>query len=316
MDFKTFQKDYLHIEVEEVPNLVKKDPLLSIIILTYQHAGFIENCLGAILNQRTNYDYEIILGEDASTDGTREIALQYAENFPDKIRLFLHNPINKIKINNEITGNFNAAYSFFKSRGKYIAFCEGDDIWKDSLKIQKQLSFLESHPNISFVYQAFKTINEEGVKIESPEEINQPKWDISREDLLEGKYHPLLLTICFNNVFSGIPREMVEVLNIDTFLLSYLGNYGEAKFQGEIEPSYYRKHSGGIWSQRIIEKKFLSKINTFRNLSNYYKKEKNTELYEYFKNKMIENYKMLAFYNLKVGRIFSAVKIIRLMIKE
>ena len=93
-------------------------PLVSVVVTTYQHAAFIRQCLDGILMQQTNFDFEIILGEDESVDGTREICMKYAEKHPDKIRLFLRNRQDVIYIDGSATGRHNALQNIYTARGK------------------------------------------------------------------------------------------------------------------------------------------------------------------------------------------------------
>lgn len=301
MNFEEFKAVYQKKKVVEVGNTAPKQPLLSICVQTYQHKKFIRNCIDGILLQKVNFDIEILIGEDNSDDGTREICLEYAKKYPDKIRLFLHNRKNQIKVSEEPTSNFNAFYNFFSVRGKYIAFCEGDDYWTDPLKSQKQVDFLENNPDYVFSYHKYEIIDQDGKNLKDPTEIRQPKRDINATELLAGEYHPLLLSICYRNILKEIPREITEVINVDTFLLSLLGNYGGAKFQIEIQPAKYRKHPRGIWSSRIKKNKYLSKIKTLEKLSSFYLRKKKLNLHKLYKNKKINIYKMLIIYNLKKG---------------
>jgi glycosyltransferase involved in cell wall biosynthesis len=124
----------------------KIQPVVSVCITTYNHAAFIAECLDSVLMQETDFHFEIIVGEDDSTDGTREICKQYAEKFPDKIRLFLRNADDKIFINGKKTGRFNFLENFKSARGKYIALCDGDDYWLTSSKLQFQYNFLINNP--------------------------------------------------------------------------------------------------------------------------------------------------------------------------
>ena len=140
-----FIKKYQKKEVKQYPNKVLNKPLVSVCVQTYQHANYIKQCLDGILMQKTTFPFEILLGEDNSTDGTREICLEYAKKYPKKIRLFLHARENNIKINGQPTGRFNFVYNLFSAKGKYIALCEGDDYWTDPLKLQKQVDFLEKN---------------------------------------------------------------------------------------------------------------------------------------------------------------------------
>jgi len=303
MNFLEFKELYQKKAVQEISSSTPKEPIVSVLVQTYQQKNFIGECLDSILMQETTFEYEILIGEDGSVDGTREICLEYAKNYPGKIRLFLHHRENQIKVLGEATSNFNAFYNFYSAKGKYIAFCEGDDKWGDPLKLEKQVAFLKVQPSFSFVYHPFITIDDKGSTIKSEEEFSQPKIDIFKGDLLIGKYHPLLFTLCFRNVFSEIPAEMPQVLNVDTFLLSYLGKFGAGKFLLEINPGHYRKHSGGIWSQRQKEKKFLSKINTFRKLEYYHRREKNEEVLIYYAKQIKNTNKMLSLFYLKQGNL-------------
>lgn len=307
MDFKSFKTKFQNKEVVEYSNTVNEKPLATVLVQTYNQKGYIRTCLDGLLQQQTTFDFEIIIGDDESTDGTREICLEYAQQYPSSIRLILHDRENQIKIFNEPSANFNALYNLFISRGKFIAFCEGDDVWTDKSKLEKQVKFLQEQPSYSFTYHDFKTINFKDIKTSSMEEDLQPKFDISRQDLIKVKYHPLLLTMCFRNLPANIPSQFAEVLNIDSFILSYLGNLGMGKHIKDIDPSYYRKHPGGIWSERLQEKKFLSKILTYSKLEEYYKDEK--ELQHYFKLRIKQVNRSLWIFYINQGEIYKALQL-------
>lgn len=303
MNFITFKNNYLKKEVREFSNNVSSSPLVSVLVQTYQHKPYIKDCVNGILAQRTNFPFEIIIGEDESNDGTREVCIELAKATPDKIRLLLHHRDNQKKVLGEPTSNFNAFYNFYSANGKYLAICEGDDKWEDPLKLQKQIDYLILNQDCVLTYHPFKTINTHGEPVDSPEEFSQPKWDFSREFLSTGIYHPLLLTVCFKNVFEEIPEEMIEVINIDTFLLSLLGTHGKAKYIENIRPAQYRKHPGGIWSSRLREKQILSKIITYYHLSGYYFKINNMDLYSFYSKAYRNHSKMLLLKCLKKGRV-------------
>ncbi|MUP46840.1 glycosyltransferase [Gramella sp. BOM4] len=271
IDFHEFKKRYEKAEVEHYPTSVSKKPMVSVLVQTYNHEKFIEQCLESILSQKTNFNFEIILGEDESSDNTRSICLEYAKKFPESIRLLLHRKKNKIRVNGITTGNFNAIYNLFTSKGKYIAFCEGDDFWTDPFKLQKQVDFLGQNDNFSFCYHKFteKSTSDNKDFIL----LDQPDIDLCMENLINLKYHPQLSTVCFRNIFSQLPEEILNVINVDSFILSLLGNYGPAKFLGDISPSIYHRHSGGIWTKNEQILKLQLKAITFKNLQKYYRNE-------------------------------------------
>lgn len=127
-------------------------PTVSICVQTYQHEAYIRECLDSLLSQKTSFPFEIILGEDDSEDGTRDICKEYAEKHPDRIRLFLRDKKDKIFIKGTKTGRFNFLENLKSCRGKYISFCDGDDFWVNPEKIQKQVEFLDSNPEIFLCY--------------------------------------------------------------------------------------------------------------------------------------------------------------------
>ena len=309
MDFSQFKKKYQKEEVFEMANKVSSTPVVSVMVQTYQHANYIKECLDGILKQKTSFPFEILLGEDGSTDGTREICLDYAKRFPEKIRLFLHHPENKIKVMGITTGNFNALYNFYSARGKYIAFCEGDDCWTDPDKLQRQVDHLKMNPRLSLSYHSFIEVNEKQDPLPEGRYMEQPEKDISKDDLRKLNFHPLLSTICFRNIIKdNIPEQMVEVINVDSFLLSLLGNFGGAGFLYSIRPSYYRRHGGGVWSGQRKELKFQLKIKTLDHLMDFYNSNKEYRIRGVFQQKRNSILKQLTFFYLTQGKIKMAIR--------
>lgn len=128
----------------------QKTPLVSICCITYNQEDFIADAIEGFLMQKTEFPYEILIGEDCSTDRTKDIVLGYAESNPDRIKLFISEK--------NMGGQKNFENLTEQSRGKYIALCEGDDYWTDPLKIQKQIAFLERNPECMMSFHASKVI--------------------------------------------------------------------------------------------------------------------------------------------------------------
>lgn len=225
---------------------------ISIIILTYQHVDFIETCLENVLNQQTTYSYEILIGEDESTDGTREKCIQYAEKYPTKIKLFLRSRKDVIYVNGAPTGKYNFIECLKSAKGKYIAYCEGDDYWIDPFKLQKQMTFLERHSDYTLCATRFQKLNEETSKIHNENDTffhKTNRYELTIENFL----NPYLLstnTILFKNIinFDKIPLKGFK----DVFLFALLLEKGKGIILNEFT-SIYRIHKGGVWS--LIEKK-------------------------------------------------------------
>ncbi len=118
--------------------------LVSIICTAYNQKSFIRKCLDGFVMQKTTFPFEVIIHDDASTDGTADIIKEYEQKYPDIIK-----PIYQ-KENQFSKGlNINYTYNYPRVKGKYIAFCEGDDYWIDENKLQIQVDFLESHPDFT-----------------------------------------------------------------------------------------------------------------------------------------------------------------------
>lgn len=131
---------------------MEKTPLVSVCCITYNHAPYISQCVDGFLMQKTSFPYEIIINDDCSSDGTMEILKEYADKYPDLIQLILHDENQYSKGIRSILATF--VYPLVK--GKYIALCEGDDYWTDPLKLQKQVDYMEKHPECGLVWAKAK----------------------------------------------------------------------------------------------------------------------------------------------------------------
>lgn len=119
---------------------IYENPCVSVIVLTYNHERYIARALDSILMQKGNFSFEILIGDDASQDGTVKVLKEYKEKYPQKIRLFL---------NTENIGATKNSYQLLiNAKGKYLATCEGDDYWTDPEKIKYQIQFLKEHPKM------------------------------------------------------------------------------------------------------------------------------------------------------------------------
>jgi glycosyltransferase involved in cell wall biosynthesis len=125
-------------------------PKVSVNIITFKHAEFIAKALDSVLMQRTSFDYEIVVGDDCSTDGTREIIQAYHQSFPDKIRpLFREKNIGMMR---------NFTQTMEQCTGEYVAILEGDDYWTDPNKLQLQAEYLDNHPDFALCHHRVEHI--------------------------------------------------------------------------------------------------------------------------------------------------------------
>lgn len=179
------------------------DIAVSVAIITYKHENYIRQCLDSVFMQKTNFNFEVIVGEDASPDNTREILLEYKEKYGDKLVLILHDQ------NQGVSKNARSVYA--RVRGRYIANLEGDDYWTDENKLQKQFDILENNPQYSAVCSDFMSISAEGdILKESTLNIKKDIVKTMKNWISEG-YSLHTCTIFRRNIFPETGEEYVKL---------------------------------------------------------------------------------------------------------
>jgi len=238
------QADYSLID--SPPNKVTKQPVVSVCVQTYQHVDYIAECLDSILMQKTSFDFEILLGEDDSSDGTRDICIKYAKKHPEKIKLFLHSRKNVINIEGNPTGRFNLTHNLQNSNGKYIALCEGDDYWSDPLKLEKQVRILEKHPECIACHHWHK-YQQDGQLGSAPLHGFYPETVANVKRIFENKLRIKTRTVLYRNIFknTALPDWFYNVAFGDVPLSFIMGKYGNFYFLNE-EMAVYRITGKGI----------------------------------------------------------------------
>lgn len=148
---ESFDGDPMDIPCIETSDAEKlcKNPVVSVHMITYNHEPYIRQAIEGVMMQKTDFEFELVIGEDASTDKTREICFEYQKRYPDKIRvLWWHENLGKVGHPAGGNGKRTTAHC----RGEFIAFCEGDDYWIDTLKLQKQVDIMKKHPNVGLCF--------------------------------------------------------------------------------------------------------------------------------------------------------------------
>lgn len=178
-------------------------PLVSVCVATYNQQDYIGQCLDGILMQQTDFPFEIIVGEDESPDNTREICKRYAEEHPDKIRLFLRDrKESHFTKADGTTSRYNGLWNRMSCRGKYMAFCEGDDYWTDPKKLQMEVDIMENNPEVGLVHTDFDL---------SEGNVGHSKWPAepicATEMLLNATAHIGAATMMYRrDVFDKTPK--------------------------------------------------------------------------------------------------------------
>lgn len=248
-------------------------PLASICCITYNHERYISKAIDSFLMQETTFPFEILIHDDASTDGTTDIILAYAEEYPEIIR-----PI--IQTENQFSkgGLINPRFVFPKARGKYIALCEGDDYWTDKAKLQKQVAFLKKNPEYVITYTDCQPFNESG---DLNINFGGATRDLESDELM--RTTPInTLTACFRNVINEVPLDLMSARLGDQVIWSLLGAHGKGKYLGDIKPARYRVHDEGVHSKQTLKQKIMMQIITYSALFAYYTRIGNQQLSHYF----------------------------------
>lgn len=246
-------------------------PVVSVIVCTYNQEQYISQTLDSILMQECDFEYEILVGEDCGTDATRRICEGYAEKYP-QIRL-LERPHNIGKQKNYFD-------ALIQCRGKYVSMCDGDDYWQDPLMLQKEVDYLESHPECVIVYHDSIMIDDKGNILSETEVGEQYKRDFSSDELIRG-VDISNRTICFRNIVDYTKIDYSLVYNEDMFVYAIVGQYGSGHYMDNLKPSVYRILNGSIWSTMSELKQIWLKLGTIKALQKYYRNI-NDWMYKYF----------------------------------
>lgn len=178
-------------------------PEVSIISLAFNQAPYIRECLDGIVSQQAPFTFEVIVNDDASTDGTADIIREYAARYPDIVRPVFHseNQYSRHRDFNRIL-----APLVGMARGRYIAFCEGDDYWTDPHKLQKQVGFMDARPELSICFTDFSRYFQESGRTEPG--ILTEKDELTIDDMLD--YNQISTPTAM--VRAGILRDVMTEL--------------------------------------------------------------------------------------------------------
>lgn len=227
-------------------------PLVSICVPTFQHAPFIATCLDSILMQETDFRYEILIGEDDSKDGTREICIRYAEEYPDKIRLFLRKEEDKIFMFGRKAGRLNHLGLYGSARGEFVCICDGDDLWIDPQKLQKQVKVMRDFPEASFCITNTKI--EDG-NVDFPPGIPDKFTVFSPAQLIKIQYLGHISSWMVRNRMSELLKNQIvkKPIPLDMVLFTFYKLKGLTVFLPEVT-SVYRKNPSGVFRSQSSKK--------------------------------------------------------------
>lgn len=230
-------------------------PLVSVILLTFDHQDFIVQCLDSVLAQKTDFDFEILIGEDHSSDHTAKICQDYAKNHPERIKL--------LKRDHNLGLPENLIQTIAEAKGTYIAFQEGDDYWTNPLKLQHQVDILKKDDQLLACTHNVRVLGNKGEALLIKQPLNEYKlkdaekgrifhtnsWLVKKDALPDFKLYTGLL-ICWDILMELKILEKGKVYCInDTY-------------------SIWRKHSGGNSVKIPLEQQFMDFERLYKHLLN------------------------------------------------
>jgi glycosyltransferase involved in cell wall biosynthesis len=269
----------------------EKRPKVTVCVITYNHEKYISQCLQSIFDQGTDFNFEIVIGDDCSKDSTRVFVLDFLSKYPNMIIPLFHEQ------------NIGPIANWLKvlsvARGEYIAFCEGDDYWIDRSKLKKQVEFMDANPTYSMSFHNARIEYDDGSG--KPPQLFNPieqKKILSLTDVIK-KWQIASSSMLFRNDLVSLPSWYKDIYNGDYALHLLLAGKGAIGYQSEIM-SVYRKHptsfsgvvrtDSGFYQKRSIELfqhflEYYKETNTLRQIRKKIRSLKRSIIYQKIKKK-------------------------------
>jgi glycosyltransferase involved in cell wall biosynthesis len=226
-------------------------PDVSVLMIAYNVEDYIGEALDSVLMQNVSFTYEIVVGEDCSTDRTREILLEYAREHPDRIRLILRD--------RNLGMNPNFAATYLECTGKYVALLDGDDYWTSPYKLQRQVDFMEAHPECTVCFHNALVVYDDGRRSSHPFHLAEPSHHISAplpkpistlEDIARRNFIQTSSVLYRGGVVRALPDWYLTMPTFDWPLHVLHAERGDIGYRDEVLCAY-RVHHGGFWSDRM-----------------------------------------------------------------
>jgi glycosyltransferase involved in cell wall biosynthesis len=220
---------------------------VSVVMITFNHERFIEQALDSILAQEVAFDYEILVGEDCSTDGTRAILMDYHRRYPTRIVPLLRDK--------NIGAARNAEATLAACHGQYLAFLEGDDYWTSTHKLQRQVDFLDSHRDYAICCTRAQMLNEM-CTTETAVLPNLPPGTYTIDDVAKVNFVMTCTAVYRWSSPMALPKWFRKMAMGDWPLHVLMARTGKIHLMDDVMATY-RIHDGGIWSSLPGENRLL-----------------------------------------------------------
>jgi glycosyltransferase involved in cell wall biosynthesis len=236
-------------------------PKVSVSFITYNQCRYVTQAIESVLMQQALFSYELVISDDCSTDGTREVCRSFKERFPDRIH-FIERETNIGAVGNYLE-------TFKACRGCYVAFLEGDDFWIDPGKLQLQADFLDNNLDFAICCHNVRIVDENGNQAGNL--LDNIKEDTEVEDLCRGDYISTPSCMVRNGLLEEIPSWLYALPGCDWPFDILNAEKGKIRFFPQVLAAY-RIHPGGLWSGQSEEVRYrvaLSLVETLNEKLNY-----------------------------------------------
>lgn len=261
---------------------------VSVLCITYNQKDYIAEALESFISQKTNFDFEIVVHDDCSTDGTTDIIREYEKKYPNLIKPIYEKENQYSKVRHILP----LCYKYMK--GKYVATCEGDDYWCDDSKLQKQYDFMESHKECSCVSHG--TYNLRNNKVILPEKRRKKSEYVKEEEAILGTFLHTSSMFYRSEVLNDLPNYFYKCFVGDYPLFLYLSTIGKIYYINEYM-SVYRMNAKNSWTEKN---------------KSFQKKDKKKRRLEHLKNVKA----VLNLYNIDTNKKYEYFVKIKVMIEE
>ncbi len=238
---------------------------ISVVITTYNQESFITKCIESVLMQQGDFQLEVVIGDDHSTDGTRKIIERYQEKNPDIIKMI------STPENNGMQQNLKRCLDCCS--GDFVAVCEGDDYWIDPGKLNKQMEFLDANPDCSMCFNSILLfIEKDGNSFQHIEQKYLTTDRFSTEDLIASNFIGNFSCCMYRaSVISKLPEKLFQIKFVDWLFNLCCSQFGPIGYLSEMM-SVYRIHEKGVWSSKTLlqqNKAILRTLSKFDLLSDH-----------------------------------------------
>lgn len=226
------------------PSRLPQRPEVSVMMLAYNHGDYIRQALDGVLGQIVDFPIEIVIGEDCSSDNTREILLQYQSRYPDVVRV--------ISGENNVGMNLNFLRVAERCRGKYVAICEADDYWSSNKKLSLQHEIAEKRPEVSIIVHNASVENVNGVGHELKYKSFGCDFDVASVFTSAGQFAATASYFMRQEVLLSLPAWIDDAPVIDFFIEAYSQKVGIGHYIADAM-SVYRVGQPGSWTSNVLQ---------------------------------------------------------------